>query len=55
MSKHWVVIMHENSVSGRCSNGCTFSDPTADASTFVRGFTVALGLQGDTYEILDER
>lgn len=51
---HWFIVVHDDRVSGRCSDGRTFSEPCHTPSfskVWCRGFTTALNMSGQTYEM----
>lgn len=55
---HWFITIYPQRVEGRCSDGRTFSQPFGQASTapmfWMHGFTTALNMSGQTYEIREE-
>lgn len=52
---HWFLVVENGRVSGRCSDGRTFSDPTINPRGYLHGFTAALTMHGVSYEVRDER
>jgi hypothetical protein len=51
---HWFITVYPQLIEGRCSDGRTFGQPCGLPQIWVHGFTTALDMSGQTYEIREE-
>lgn len=52
--KHWFLTIYPQRVEGRCSDGRTFGQSSLMSQLWLHGFTTALDMSGQTYEIREE-
>lgn len=51
---HWFITVYPQRIEGRCSDGRTFGQPCGLPQIWTHGFTTALDMSGQTYEIREE-
>jgi len=51
---HWFLTIYHQRVEGRCSDGRTFGQSSLMPQLWLHGFTTALDMSGQTYEIREE-